>query len=193
MISDNHGSLRYFLFRFRSFHSTFYVHSTLVGNASLSDYYIIFIEDETFFFEESIYDHRFWHTTKTYLIVSERKLKTKIIWPYIRRIWETFKVFKISLLNLNNLKVLRIFDDRFYNYVAARKLNYGIKNVKKYPLRVVIFPRMPSIVKYKGEWTGPDWYTLQAFSKRMNFALKISFFPDHSGSAFGQRFVPLVQ
>ncbi|XP_015365735.1 PREDICTED: uncharacterized protein LOC107163033 [Diuraphis noxia] len=41
-------------------------------------------------------------------------------------------------------------------------------------------------MKYKGEWIGPDWNTLQAFSKRMNFALKISFFPDHSGAAFGQ-------
>jgi len=159
----------------------------------LSDYNIIFIEDETFFFDESIYDRRFWHTSKTYLIVSKNKLKTKIIWPHIKRIWETFKVFKISLLSLNKLKVLRIFDDKFYKYATVRKLNYGIKNVKQYPLRVVIFPRMPSIIFHDGEWTGPDWLTLQAFSKRMNFALKISFFSDHSGSAFGERFVALVQ
>jgi len=165
--------------------------STLVENVSLSNYYIIYIEDEQFFFEEKLYDHQFWHTTKTYLIVSEKRINTKIIWPQIKLIWKMFKVFKISLLNLNNLKILRIFDDGFYKYATTRKLNYGIKNVKQYPLRAVIFPRMPSIIYYNGQWTGPDWLTLEEFSKRMNFSLELSFFSDQSG--FGNRFVALWQ
>lgn len=142
----------------------------------MSDYYIIYIEDEQFFFEESNYDDRFWHTTKTYLIVSENKLKYKLIWSHIKRLWKNFKVFKISLLHIDDLKVLRIFDDRFYKYVEARKLNYGINNVKLYPLRVVIFQRIPSIICTDNEYRecdGPDWNMLQSFVKKMNFTPKI--------------------
>lgn len=150
----------------------------------MSDYYIIYIEDERFFFDESIYDGRFWHTTKTYLIVSEKKLKYKTIWSHIKRLWKTFKVFKISLLHLNELKVLRIFDDRFNKYAETRKLNYGINNVKKYPLRAVIFQRVPSIIcndyEYQ-ECNGPDWNMLQSFTKKMNFTLKITTLVDQFG------------
>lgn len=120
------------------------------------------------------------------MIISENRLQTEIVWSHIRRIWETFRVFKISLLHLNDLKVLRIFDQGFYKYVKARKPNYGINNVKKHPLRVAIFPRMPSIIYYDGEWTGFDWKTLKEFSKRMNFDLQTTWFPDQWG--FG-RFV----
>lgn len=158
---------------FRSFQSTFYIHSSLEGNVLLGNYCILYIEDERFFFEESNYDHRFWYTTKTYLIISENKMKHAIIWPYIQRIWTTFKVFKISLLDMNELRVLRIFDDGFYKYVSFNKLNYGINDVKGYPLKVVIFPRMPSIVYYGDKWIGPDWETLSSFTKRLNFTLKI--------------------
>lgn len=177
---------------FRSFQSTFYIHSTLIGNFSLSDYYIIYIEDERFFFEESNYDGRFWHTTKTYLIVSENKLKHKVIWSHIKRLWKKFKVFKISLLYLDDLKVLRIFDERFYKYVRARKLNYAINNVKGYPLRVVIFPRITSVICTDYEYrkcSGPDWNILQSFVKKMNYTLKITTLVDKFG--FG-RFVKSV-
>lgn len=178
-----------FIIYFRSFQRTFYVHNTLFGNFSLSDYYIVYIEDDNFFFDERNYDSRFWHTTKTYLIVSENQFKIQTTWPRIRRLWETFKVFKISLLYLDDLKVLRIFDDRFYKYQPARVLNYGIKNVKHYPLKVVVFPRVPSIFYTKGAWIGPDWETLQSFIKKMNFTLQTTLVSDQSG--FG-RFVEQI-
>lgn len=162
------------------------MHDTLAGNYSSSKYNIIYIEDEQFFFNDTnYYNHQFWNTHKTYLIISENKLSMKIVLPYIRRLWKTFKVFKISLLHLNNLKVLRIFDNGFYEYktplISDRKLNYGIRDVKGYPLRVVIFERMPSIIIQKGEMIGPDWETLQMFSKFMNFSLKISMFSENTG------------
>lgn len=171
---------------FRSFQSTFYVRNSLVGNFLSSNYYVIYIEDERFFFNESIFDLQLWHTTRTYLIVSEKKLLIPTIWSQIRRLWEKFKIFKISLLHSHNLRVLRIFDEGFYHYVPARKLNYGTKNVKKYPLRVVIFERMPSIVCMNGVCTGPDWKTMQLFGNRMNFNLQINMVSDDAG--FG-RFV----
>lgn len=168
------------------------MHDTLAGNYSSSKYNIIYIEDERFFFEESNYNHQFWNTTKTYLIISENNLKTKTIRPYIQRLWKTFKVFKISLLHLDNLKVLRIFDNGFYKYVFDRKLNYGTKNVKGYPLRAVIFERMSSIIFHKGAWIGPDWDTLQLFSKFMNFSLKISMFAENTGFGRSVEFSPNV-
>lgn len=171
---------------FRSFQSTFYVRNSLVGNFSASNYYVIYIEDERFFFNETTFDRQLWHTTRTYLIVSENKLIIPNIWSQIKRLWEKFKVFKISLLHSHNLRVLRIFDEKFYRYVPARKLNYGTENVKKYPLRVAIFERMPSIVCMDGVCTGPDWKTMQSFVKRMNFDLRINMVSDDAG--FG-RFV----
>lgn len=155
--------------------------NTLIGNFSLSKYYVIYIENEQFFFDESNYNAKFWHTTRTYLIVSENKLKTHVIWPHVQRLWKQFKVFKISLLHLNDLRVLRIFKDGFRKYVPARKLNYDVSNVKKYPLRVVIFQRMPSIVCNNGVCTGPDWQTMQLFASKMNSALKINMVNDETG------------
>jgi len=175
---------------FRSFQSTFYVHSTLAGNFSFSDYCVLYIEDEQFFLEESIYDQRFWYTTKTYLIISVNRLQPKIVWPYVQRLWERFKVFKISLLHSDDLRVLKIFDEGFYKYAKARKLDYGISDVKKYPLRAVIFPRVPSIICNDGVCTGPDWETLQSFVKKMNFTLNITVLTDQSG--FG-RYVTVIQ
>lgn len=162
----------------------------MTENFSLGNYCILYVEDERFFFEESNYDHRFWYTTKTYLIVSEKKLKHAIIWPYIQRIWTVFKVFKISLLHMDELKVLRIIDDGFYKYVTANKLNYGINDVKGYPLKVVIFPRMPSIVHFGGKWIGPDWETLNSFTRRMNFTLKMMLYDDESG--FGRYLLYII-
>lgn len=188
-MNDDH-CINVFFFHYRSFQSTFYVHNTLIGNFSQSAYNIIYVEDEQFFFKNSSFDSRFWRTTKTYLIISENRLSIQIIWSHIQRIWNTFKVFKISLLHLDDLKVLRIFNQGFYKYVGEHQLNYGTRNVKKHPLRVSIFPRVPSIVYKDGKWAGSDWYTLQAFSKRMNFVLQINWLPDHTG--FG-RFVTVVE
>ncbi|VVC34097.1 Hypothetical protein CINCED_3A006680 [Cinara cedri] len=169
----------------RSFRSTFYIHKELTGNFSASDYIVLFVEDERFFFEEINYNRRFWYTTKTYLIVSENELKTKILWSHVQRLWEDFKVFKISLLHSDNLNVLRIFDHRFYKHTntTARKLNYGIHNTKKYPLKAVIFPRIPSIVHNErdGVWTGPDWLTLQAFGNHMNLTLDLNILSEPTG------------
>lgn len=153
----------------------------MAENFSLGDYCVLYIEDERFFFEESNYDRRFWYTTKTYLIVSENKLKHAIIWPFIQRIWTTFKVFKISLLHMDELTVLRIFNDGFFKYVTSNKLNYGINDVKHYPLKVVIFPRIPSIVYFDDKWIGPDWETLNSFTRRMNFTLRIFLYAGNSG------------
>lgn len=181
-------SINVFFFYSRSFQSTFYTHNTLIGNFSQSAYNILYVEDEQFFFKNSSYDRRFWRTTKTYLIISEKRLPIQIIWSQIQRIWNTYRVFKISLLHLDGLKVLRIFDQGFYKYAGERRLNYGTRNVKKHPLRVGIFPRVPSIVYKDGKWAGSDWNTLLAFSKRMNFALQITWLPD--STTFG-RFVAI--
>lgn len=153
----------------------------MVGNFSLTNYYVVYIEDENFFFKKSNYDYRFWHTTRTYLIVSENKLKTNLIWPHIQRLWEQFKVFKISLLHTNDLRVLRIFNGKFHKYTSTRRLNYEVDNVKKYPFRVVVFQRMPSIVCNNGVCTGPDWETMQLFIKKMNSTLKIKMVTDETG------------
>lgn len=91
-------------------------------------------------------------------------------------------------MHSNDLNVLRIFDQRFYKYAntTTSKLNYGIDNTKKYPLRAVIFPRIPSIVYKDGEWTGPDWMTLQLFAEHMNFTLDLTIMSNNT--VFG-RFV----
>lgn len=172
--------------RFRSFQSTFYVHSTLAGDFSLSDYCVLYVEGERFFSEKNICDQQLWHTTKTYLIVSENRLTAKNVWPHIQCLWDRFKVFKISLLHSNDLMVLRVFDDGFHRHVGAREPNYGTGDAKKYPLRAVVFPRVPSIICNDGVYTGPDWNTLQLFAKRMNFTLNVTMLPEQSG--FG-RFV----
>lgn len=160
----------------------------MTGDFSSSDYTVIFVKDEQFFLDENNYNSRFWHTAKTYLIVSENKLKPKIVKSHVRRLWQDFKVFKISLLHSNNLSVLRIFDRRFYKHTDTtdRKLNYGIHNMNKYPLRAVVFPRIPSIVYKDGGWTGPDWMTMEAFANHMNFSLDLNILSEVTG--FG-RFV----
>ncbi|XP_050441541.1 ionotropic receptor 21a-like [Adelges cooleyi] len=110
----------------------------------------------------------------------------RFIWTYVKKLWETFKVYKISLLHKNELQVLKILDKSFHKYRISQKLNYGMHNAKGYPLNVVMFNRMPTLLFFNGTWYGPDWESLQMFVRKMNFTLNTYEPPDRAG--FGRTF-----
>lgn len=147
---------------------------------------MVHVEDERFFYDAATLDAAsFWRAADTYLIVSERRLMVAAVWPQVRRLWVAYRVFRVAVLHGADLRVLRAFDGRFQRHpVARRRPDYGAGNVNRYPLRAVVFRRMPSLVCADGVCAGPDWKTMQLFSAAMNFDLRVRMV--HGDTGFGR-------